>query len=183
MSETGFPGTYSTTTVTQTSTTTVSPNIRFDPSYVRTIPGMLKIAIMGLNILGFICIMVSEVNWHSRANWFNFCAMGGFWITGILLAFYLFHVIEKLYFIPWIMLEMGYCGLWCFFMLTASAACAAQGSLFEAWAAASFFGFLAMIIYGVDAFFKFKAWRAGDIAQGERVRSVQKSETVGTPAY
>jgi hypothetical protein len=47
--------------------------------------------------------MVSEVNWHSRANWFNFCAMGGFWITGILLAFYLFHVIEKLYFIPWIM--------------------------------------------------------------------------------
>ncbi len=32
---------------------------------------------------------------------------------------------------------MGYCGLWCFFMLTASAACAAQGSLFEAWAAAS----------------------------------------------
>lgn len=56
-----------------------------------------------LNILGFICVMVSEVNWHSRANWFNFCAMGGFWITGILLAFYLFHVIEKLYFIPWIM--------------------------------------------------------------------------------
>lgn len=47
--------------------------------------------------------MVSEVNYHSRANWFNFCAMGGFWITGILLAFYLFHVIEKLYFIPWIM--------------------------------------------------------------------------------
>jgi len=47
--------------------------------------------------------MVSENNYHSRANWFNFCAMGGFWITGILLAFYLFHVIEKLYFIPWIM--------------------------------------------------------------------------------
>lgn len=45
MSETGFPGTYSTTTVTQTATT-VTTNIRFDPSYVRTIPGMLKIAIM-----------------------------------------------------------------------------------------------------------------------------------------
>ena len=57
-----------------------------------------------LNILGFICIMVSEVNYHSRANWFNFVAMGGFWITGILLAFYLFHIIEKLHFIPWIML-------------------------------------------------------------------------------
>ena len=113
--------------------------------------------------------MVSEVNYHSRANWFNFCAMGGFWITGILLAFYLFHVIEKLHFIPWIMVvssrlfpiaqvvikfrlvsfniqfisifiakqEMGYCGVWSFFFLTASAACAAEGSRFEAWAAAS----------------------------------------------
>lgn len=39
-----------------------------------------------------------------------------------------------------------------------------------------------MIVYGIDAFFKFKAWRAGEIAQGERVRNVQKSEPV-TPAY
>lgn len=45
-----------------------------------------------------------------------------------------------------------------------------------------FFGFIAMIVYGIDAFFKFKAWRAGEIAQGERVRNVQKSEPV-TPAY
>ena len=56
-----------------------------------------------VNIIGFICIMVSQNNWHSRANWFNFCSMGGFWITGILLLFYLFHVIEKLYFIPWLL--------------------------------------------------------------------------------
>jgi len=56
MAETGFPGTYSTTTVTQTATT-VTTNIRFDPSYVRTIPGMLKIAIMvNLLLLGFLHI-------------------------------------------------------------------------------------------------------------------------------
>jgi hypothetical protein len=54
MAETGFPGTYSTTTVTQTQTaTTVTTNIRFDPSYVRTIPGMLKIAIMVMRLLGY----------------------------------------------------------------------------------------------------------------------------------
>lgn len=180
MADTGLPGTYTATTT--TTTTSVTTNIRFDPSYIRTIPGMLKIACLVLDFIGSICIMVSENNWHSRANWFNFCAMGGFWITGILLAFYLFHVIEKLYFIPWIMVEMGYCGLWCFFLMTASAACAAYGSVNEAWAAASFFGFIAMIVYGADAFFKFKAWRAGEIAQGERVRNVQKSEPV-TPAY
>jgi len=27
-----------------------------------------------------------------------------------------------------------------------------------------FFGFMAMIVYGVDAFFKFKAWRAGEVS-------------------
>jgi len=41
MAETGFPGTYSTTTT--TTATTVTTNIRFDPSYIRTIPGILKI--------------------------------------------------------------------------------------------------------------------------------------------
>jgi hypothetical protein len=56
MAETGFPGTYSTTTVTQTATT-VTTNIRFDPSYIRTIPGMLKIAIMVMKLLlGFMSI-------------------------------------------------------------------------------------------------------------------------------
>lgn len=182
MADAGFPGAYSTTTV--TTSTSVQTNIRFDPSYIRTVPGIIKAAVMLVNIIGFICIMVSQNNWHSRANWFNFCSMGGFWITGILLAFYLFHIIEKLYFIPWVMVEMGYCALWSFFFLTASAACAAWGSVNEAWAAASFFGFISMIIYGADAFLKFKAWRGGEIAQGERTTNVQKGgSAVTTPAY
>lgn len=46
-----------------------------------------------------------------------------------------------------------------------------------------FFGFLAMIVYGIDAFFKFKAWRAGEIAQGERVRNVTTRSEPVTPAY
>ena len=44
MADTGFPGTYSTTTV--TTATTVTTNIRFDPSYIRTIPGIIKAAVM-----------------------------------------------------------------------------------------------------------------------------------------
>ena len=41
--------------------------------------------------------------------------------------------------------------------------------------AASFFGFVAMGVYGFDGFLKFKGWKAGQIAQGERV--VQQAET------
>jgi hypothetical protein len=42
MADQGFPAQH-TTTVT-TSNTTVQTNIRYDPRYVRTIPGMLKVA-------------------------------------------------------------------------------------------------------------------------------------------
>ncbi|RXG56852.1 hypothetical protein Avbf_18215 [Armadillidium vulgare] len=64
--------------------------------------------------------------------------------------------------------EFGYTALWTFFYLTAASACAAWGGYYAAWAAAAFFGFCAMIAYGVDAFFKFKGMRGGEIAQGER---------------
>lgn len=38
----GFPAQHTTTTVT-TTTTTTQPTIRFDSSYARTVPGVLKI--------------------------------------------------------------------------------------------------------------------------------------------
>lgn len=181
MAEAGFPGAYASTTV--TSDTRVSPEIRFDPSYVRTVPGILKVVCLVLNFIGFLCIMVSENSYHSRAGWFNFCAGTGFWVTGILLALYLFHVIEKLHFIPWLMVEFGYCSAWSFFYFTAAAACAAEAGRYEAWGAASFFGFVAMIVYGVDGFFKFKAWKGGEIAQGERVAQMAPGSVPVTPAY
>lgn len=46
---------------------------------------------------------------------------------------------------------------------------------FPIFTAASFFGFVAMGVYGFDGFLKFKGWKAGQIAQGERV--VQQAET------
>jgi hypothetical protein len=43
MADQGFPDQRTTTTVTS-SNTTVQTNIRYDPLYLRTIPGMLKVA-------------------------------------------------------------------------------------------------------------------------------------------
>lgn len=39
-----FPNQHTTTTTVQTSSTTVETTLRYDSSYVRTIPGMLKVA-------------------------------------------------------------------------------------------------------------------------------------------
>lgn len=45
-----------------------------------------------------------------------------------------------------------------------------------------FFGFVAMVTYGVDAYFKLRGVQNGELAQGERVISKQVS-TVTSPAY
>lgn len=126
--------------------------------------------------------MCSGAFWRqtTTAEWTDFVAMTGFWVSGILLIFYLLHVIEKFHVIPWILIEMVFCCLWAFFYFTCSLDLAVKAGKYangpSAFAAASFFGFVAMLVYGVDGFFKFKGWRAGQIAQGERV--VQQTEAV-----
>jgi len=165
-----------TTTITETH---VQTNIRWDPSYIKTIPGGLKVAGIIINLVVFICVMSSGVHFRelTTAEWTDFVAMTAFWVTGILLIFYLLHVIEKFHVIPWMTIEMGFTILWAFFYLTCSIDLAINAKKYgnNAFAAASFFGFVAMGVYGFDGFLKFKGWKAGQIAQGERV--VQQAET------
>ena len=75
-----------------------------------------------INLVVFICVMSSGVYWRetTTAEWTDFVAMTGFWVTGILLIFYLLHVIEKFHVIPWMTIEMGFTILWAFFYLTCS---------------------------------------------------------------
>lgn len=183
MADPGFPNQHMTTTGTTTVTnTTVTPVIRFDKTYLRTTPGILKVAQIILDLIGFICISVSYQWWQSRGGWFNTVSMTGFWFTGIMLLFYLFHVIEKFYKVPWLKIEFVFCAVWTFFYLLAASLAADYGRHDEAYGAAAFFGFAAMVVYGFDAYLKFVAVRSGGIAQGQR--TVQKTtSTVTSPAY
>ncbi|XP_018319524.1 CKLF-like MARVEL transmembrane domain-containing protein 4 [Agrilus planipennis] len=179
MPDAGFPNAHTTTT-TITSNTRVQTNIRYDPKYIKTKGGILKIVQIVLNLLGFICIQCSGFPGNSRGSFFDTVSMTGFWFTGILLLFYLFHVIEKLYKIPWLKIEFFYC----FVMVCMYLICSCLAATFgvEGYAVAAFFGFCAMVAYGLDTFLKYKAIRSGEIAQGER--EVQKqTTTVTTPAY
>lgn len=47
--------------------------------------------------------------------------MTGFWTTGILLALYLFHLIEVLYKIPWLKIEFVFCAVLSLLYLIAAA--------------------------------------------------------------
>lgn len=178
--EQGFPGQHTTTTVT-TTTTTTQPSIRFDPSYIRTLPGLLKAVQVALNLLGFICITVSRYSNHSRGGWFNTVAMIGFWFTGILLVLYLFHIVEKFFKMPWLKIECIFCVTWTVFYLLAASLAADFARVSEAFAVAAFFGFCAMIAYGYDAWLKYNAVRSGALAQGQQIS--KQVSTATSPAY
>jgi len=180
------PAMATTTTATTVTETHVQTNLRWDPGYIRTIPGMLKVVQVVLNMIGFICVMAAPAYWRSQSvgNWFCFVTMTAFWTTGTLLVFYLLHVIEKFHVIPWMLVEMVFCSLWSFFYFTAALDTAVNASSTAAFGAAAFFGFVAMGVYGYDAFLKFTGWRAGQLAQGERtVQHGTTSNVQSPPGY
>lgn len=146
---------------------TTTTTIYFDKSYLnpRNIPAVLKAAVMAVNLIGYLCSAFSEHNYGAHSEWFCFVSMSGFWFTGILLLLYVLHVVEKFQRVPWLKVELGYCALWVLLYLIAASVNIYRGG---ADSAAGFFGYVAMCIYAVDAFLKFKAWRSGELAQGQR---------------
>ena len=94
---------------------------------------------------------------------------------------YILHVIEKFHVIPWLLIEMIFCGAWSLFYFSAAIDCAVKanqstGSV-PALTATSVFAFIALAVYGYDTFLKYSGWRAGQLAQGERrVQQTQSSQ-------
>ncbi|KAM3959127.1 MARVEL domain-containing protein 1 [Aphomia sociella] len=178
MAEVGFPGQHTTTT-TVTSSTTVQTNLRFDPAYVKTIPGILKVVQVASSLLGFICILCSRLSYASKGTYFSWISMIAFWFTGILLGFYLFHMVEKFYKIPWLKMEFGFCSIWTLLYLIAAILATTVHD--NPHSAAAFFGFVATLAYAIDAYLKWREVRAGGLAQGTRVVSKQTTSTVESP--
>ena len=69
---------------------------------------------------------------------------------------------EKFLAIPWIEIETIFPILWSFFYLTCSIDLAVKGAKYangHAFGAASFFSFVAMVIYGLDGFLSFRNYK------------------------
>ncbi|XP_034829091.1 CKLF-like MARVEL transmembrane domain-containing protein 4 [Maniola hyperantus] len=178
MAEAGFPGQHTTTTV--TSSTTVQTNIRFDPEYLKTVPGILKVVQVSCSLLGFICILCSKFSVLNQGTYFSWISMIAFWFSGILLGLYLFHLVEKFYKIPWLKIEFVFTAVWTLLYLIA-AILVGTAYYDDAHTAAAFFGSVATVAYALDAVVKFLAVRAGGLAQGSRVVSKQTTSAVSSP--
>ncbi|KRT79991.1 hypothetical protein AMK59_7699, partial [Oryctes borbonicus] len=153
VTEPGFPSRHTTTTV--TSNTTVQTSMRFDPSYLKTLPGILKCIQACSSLLGFIFIQASgTLAYHSTGSVFSTVANIGFWCTGILLIFYLFHIIEKFYKIPWLKFEFIFCLVMAILYFIMAILAVTFNNLY--YEIAGIFGFICMAAYGFDAFLKFR---------------------------
>ncbi|XP_022112288.2 plasmolipin-like [Pieris rapae] len=150
---------------------------RFDTTYVKNKQGVIKIVEIILDLLGFICIQSSAFWSNWRGVYFNVTAHLGLWFSVILLLLYMFHLIEKYHNMKWLQIEMIGCGLVTFLYLIASTIVVAFGT--ATYSAAGFFGYLAMVLYGFEAFTKFQAIKCGELAQGSRV--ITKQTHVTTP--
>lgn len=85
----------------------------------------------------------------------------------LMLMFYMFHVVEKFFKIPWLKIEFGFYALWTLLYFIASILAVTFNS--AAYTSAGFFGFLATFAYGYDAWSKWSLIQTGAIGQGSRV--------------
>jgi len=160
------------TRVTVTSTTVTATRPQLDFNYVKTLPGILRIVEIALSIIVFIC-SVSGCSWHSHAGFGAFVGFVGFILVTALLVLSVMHVFDSYPQIPWILFELIFYAIWTFFFLVAGSCLAAlasystvlNGILYYnycrgAAGAGSFFAFAAMLVFGIDTFFKFREWRS-----------------------
>ena len=160
-----FPSSVTTSTTTTTTTTKVTPLIWFDSSYVHTRPGQLKVAAVVLDLVAFISAAIGPCATCGSVVVFNIVSILAFWVSFLLLALYLFHVIEKQHTINWLLAEFVYTGFWSTFFFVVSLTILTNGGVY---AAAGFFGLACCSVYAYDSFLKYQAYQAGEVAQGDR---------------
>ncbi|MCL4146991.1 UNVERIFIED_CONTAM: hypothetical protein GTU68_035585 [Idotea baltica] len=101
----------------------------------------------------------------SDANYISFVTVCGLLISGILLFLYFINAVVYFPIIPWLLMELCYTVLWCFFCFVGGIVGATYSSKFSvgttAYAASAFFLFLGMCVYGFYAFRLYLLHRQG----------------------
>lgn len=77
-------------------------DINLDLSYLQTLPGLLKCLQIAFDFLCFICVLIGGPGYYAGVGWATFVSVFGFIITLTLLMLYLFHIVDTLEQIPWI---------------------------------------------------------------------------------
>ncbi|XP_064610335.1 CKLF-like MARVEL transmembrane domain-containing protein 7 [Liolophura sinensis] len=161
-----------------TSPTAESQAIGPDVSYIKTLPGILKIAEIVLSIIAFICATVYP--WaYGGGGWVQFVTISTFVGVLVLFIFHFMHIISRLPG-PWMLIEFIYYCVYTLFMLIAAIVAAANGWRDASIGAAAFFCFAALAVLAVDTFMMFRTWQAGRQSSGQSANTATITTTTTT---
>jgi len=135
-------------------------NHQFDMYYLYTIPGIVKVVQIMLNLMGTVTISLSSIVTLPQGISFLVVSVGGVFITGLLFGLHVFCMMCTR--IPWLKIEFVYCTLWTVACATVASLAADIGRIDDPFLISSIFAYFAMIAYGYDAFIKFAALHSGD---------------------
>lgn len=156
----------------------VRRGIHFDPGYITTVPGMVKTTQAIISLIGFISAQtIRKKKFLSAGGWYTFVSLPGFCISTLFVLFYVFHVVERYKRLPWLVVEMTYAAVWFVLFFIASTVAATRVRADPPWGAAAFFGFVAMVVFAVEAFMKWRIWNKDQLAQGTRSNVDVRAET------
>jgi uncharacterized integral membrane protein len=144
---------------------TEQKNDQLDIFYLYTIPGILKVVQIILNLTNTIATSFSKTVALPHGVLFLVVSVGGFFITGILFGCHVFGAYVMRCRIPWLKIEFIYCSLWTVAYAVVASVAADVGRIDDAFLVSSVFAYLTMIAYGYDAFLKFIAVNSGDSVQ------------------
>ncbi|XP_063023677.1 CKLF-like MARVEL transmembrane domain-containing protein 4 [Melospiza melodia melodia] len=148
--------------------------LRCDLDYLRGTLGRLKLAEVLLALTAFICIeTIMECSPCEGLYFFEFVSCSALVVTGALLILFSLSLHTRIPQINWNLTDLVNTGLSTFFFFIASVVLAALNHKSGAEIAAVVFGFLATLVFAVNAAVAVQRWRLG-----RRQQSRQSSEYV-----
>ncbi|NP_001279693.1 CKLF-like MARVEL transmembrane domain-containing protein 7 [Callorhinchus milii] len=147
------------TTTTITTTTTSSTTSCIDRNYMKSSDGFLKLIQAGVLLIAFVCVHCSLWTNYSTYRYFEIVAI---WFLIMALMFYLIYFTRlhlKITCIKWSFTEFLHNVVATILLFIASAVAAANSHGFAGLASGAFFGFVATLLFGINAFLDFKMYR------------------------
>ncbi|KAK0060894.1 CKLF-like MARVEL transmembrane domain-containing protein 4 [Biomphalaria pfeifferi] len=131
--------------------------IRPHPEYVKSTPGLLKIAEIILSVLVLICASIDW--WYSiGGGWVQFVAASALITTVILFIFHFFNLISRVT-VRWNFIEFIYYCVFVVLYVIAAIVAAVRAHLAPSIVATAIFTFLALAVYAIDTYLMYKAWQ------------------------
>ncbi|CAL1603734.1 unnamed protein product [Knipowitschia caucasica] len=141
--------------------------LRFNMEYLKSYFGILKVVEVVLSLISFICIeTIMQCSPCGAIYFFEFVSCIACVVTSILLFIFCLSLHTKVPQINWNLTDLANTAISTVFFFLCSLVLAFVNHSTGAEIAATFFGFLVTVVYGVNTFLAVRRWRRGNTSQG-----------------